>query len=263
MYSRAVVHPSAIVEPGAELAPDVEVGPLCHVGPHVRLARGVRLVSHVVVAGRTRIGAGTVVYPFASLGLPPQDRKFAGEPSRLEVGARNVIREYATMHLGTAGDRMVTTVGDDGLFMVGSHIGHDSRVGDHVVLTNHVSLGGHTSVGDHVMVGAASGLHQFARIGAHAVVGASTPVRRDVVPFALCTGDEARIAGLNLVGLRRRGFDNGRIRALQRALERLFARAGTLEGRLSAMEREFAGHPDVAQLVAFARAPSKRGLARP
>ncbi len=258
-----MIHPSAIVETGAELDADVEIGPFCHVGPHVRLAQGVRLVSHVVVAGRTRIGTDTVIYPFACLGLPPQDRKFAGEPSRLEIGARNVIREYATMHLGTKGDRMVTTVGDDGLFMVGSHVGHDSDVGDHVVLTNHASLGGHTSVGDHVMMGAASGLHQFARIGRHVVVGAGTPVRRDVVPFALCTGDAARIEGLNLVGLRRRGFDNGRIRALQAAFERLFAKVGTHTERLTAIEAEFGTHPEVRELVAFARSPSKRGLARP
>jgi UDP-N-acetylglucosamine acyltransferase len=154
-------------------------------------------------------------------------------------------------------------VGDDGLFMVGSHIGHDSDVGHHVVLTNHVSLGGHTSVGDHVMMGAASGLHQFARIGRHAVVGAGTPVRRDVVPFALCTGDAARIEGLNLVGLRRRGFENGRIRALQEALDRLFAKGGTRAERLDAIEADFADHAEVVELVAFARSPSKRGLAQP
>ncbi len=220
-----MIHPTAVVEAGAQLSEGVEIGPFCHVGPHVRLGVGVRLLSHVVISGHTRIGEGTVVHPFACLGGPPQDRKYGGEPSQLELGARNHVREYATMHGGTAGGGMVTRVGDDGLFMVGSHIGHDCRIGDQVVLTNHVSVGGHAMVGDHVVMGAGAGLHQFARIGRHAAVGADTPVRRDVVPFALCSGDAARIEGLNLVGLRRRGFDNPRIRILQAAFERLLINA--------------------------------------
>lgn len=258
-----VIHPTAVIEAGARLAADVEVGPFCHVGAHARLERGVRLLTHVVVSGHTRIGEGTVVHAFACLGGPPQDRKYAGEASPLEIGARNIIREYATMNGGTAGGGGLTRIGDDGLFMVGSHVGHDCHVGDRVVLTNHVSLGGHALVGDHVVMGAGAGLHQFARIGRHAAVGADTPVRRDVVPFALCTGDAARIEGLNLVGLRRRGFENHRIRVLQAAFERLFATRGTRAGRLDALATEFADSPDVAYLVNFARTPSRRGLARP
>ncbi len=258
-----MVHATAVVSDGAQLGADVEVGPFCHVGPRVRLGDGVRLLSHVVISGETSVGTQTVIHPFACLGGPPQDRKYAGEASRLRVGARNVVREYATMHGGTRGGGMVTQIGDDGLFMVGSHVGHDSHIGDRVVLTNHVSVGGHAMVGDDVLMGAAAGLHQFARIGRHAFVGAGTPVRRDVVPFALCTGDTARIAGLNLVGLRRGGFDNGRIRVLQAAFARLFATEGTQADRLAALEQDFVTWPDIARLVAFARAPSKRGLARP
>jgi UDP-N-acetylglucosamine acyltransferase len=256
------IHPTAIVDDGARLEPDVEIGPYCTVGPDVELAAGVRLVSHAVATGRTRIGPGCVIHPFAVLGAEPQHLAHRGEPTRLEIGARNVIREHVTMHAGTAAGRGVTTVGSDGFFMAGAHVAHDCIVGDHVVFANNATLGGHVEVGDHVFMGGLSAAHQWSRIGRHAFVGGLAPVTRDVIPFAL-VGNDAHLEGINLVGLKRRGFSREAINDLRAAYRMLFAQEGTLQERVEDVAHIFAGSAEVQEVIAFVRADANRPLCLP
>ena len=259
----AEVHPTAIVEPGAYLGKGVVVGPWCTVGPDVALGDGVRLISHVTVAGRTAVGPNTVVYPFASIGMPPQDLKYRGEASRLEIGSGNTIREHVTMNPGTEGGGMVTRVGDNGLFMIGAHVAHDCTVGDRVVFANNASIAGHVTVGDFAIIGGLSTVHQFCRIGAHAMIGLNTAVVGDVIPFGSVAGDRARMVGLNVVGLRRRGFARSDIQALRTAYRLLFAEEGTLAERLEDVARMYADNAAVMDIVAFVRADSSRPVCQP
>jgi UDP-N-acetylglucosamine acyltransferase len=259
----ADVHPTAIVEPGAVLGDGVSVGPYCTIGGKVELGDDVRLESHVVIAGRTSIGSGTRVYPFAVIGHAPQDLKYRGEDSRLIIGQRNVIREHVTMNPGTKGGGMATVVGDDGLFMVGAHVAHDCRVGDHVIMANNATLGGHVQIGDHAVLGGLSAVHQFVRIGAHAMIGGMSGVEHDVVPYALVMGDRARLSGPNLVGLRRRGFTRAEIEDLRQALRLLFELDGTIRDRLDRISGQFGDSRTVKELVAFVAADSSRALCRP
>lgn len=254
------IHPSAIVEQGAELGQGVAVGPFCHVGPRVRLGDGVTLKSHVVIAGDTGIGADTVIFPFACIGEAPQDLKFQGEQTRLVIGARNRIREYVTMNPGTAGGGGLTQVGDDGLFMAGSHVAHDCRIGNHVILVNNVAIAGHCVLEDEVIVGGLSGVHQFVRIGRGAMIGAVTMVTADVLPHALVSGPRGHLDGLNLVGLKRRGAGRAEIAALRELLGALgtgnfreTARARA-SGPATGMERE---------VLDFILAPSERSFLAP
>jgi len=200
------IHPTAIIAPGARLADDVAIGPYCVVGEHVSLGSGVSLLAHVVIEGRTTIGAGTRIFPFASIGFEPQDLKYRGEESSLEIGSNNTIREYVTMNPGTAGGGMVTRVGNNSLFMVGVHIAHDCQVGDGVVMANNATLAGHVVIEDHAILGGLSAVHQFCRIGRHAMVGGLSAVVRDVIPYGQATGDRARLSGVNIVGMQRSGF---------------------------------------------------------
>jgi UDP-N-acetylglucosamine acyltransferase len=256
------VHPTAIVEDGARLEPGVEIGPYCFVGPNVELGAGVRIISHAVIEGFTRVGTECVVHAFAVLGGPPQHLAHRGESTRLEIGPRNVIREHVTMHTGTAAGRGVTTVGSDGLFMVGSHIAHDCIVGDHVVFANNATLGGHVQVGDHVFMGGLSAVHQWSRIGPHAFIGGLAPVTRDVIPYAL-VGNDAHLEGINLVGLKRRGFSRETIDDLRAAYRMLFAREGTFQERVEDVSRVFGGRPEVMEIVDFIRAEAIRPLCLP
>ena len=258
----ANVHPTAIVHDGAKLGPGVEVGPYCIVGPAVTLGAGVRLLSHVVVEGVTEIGEQCEVHPFANLGGPPQHLAHRGEPTRLVVGARNVIREHMTMHTGTAGGRGVTTVGSDCLFMVGSHIAHDCIIGDHVVLANNAAIGGHVQIGDHVFMGGLSAAHQHTRIGRHAFVGGLAPVTKDVIPYAL-VGNDAHLVGMNLVGLKRRGFSRETISDLRTAYRLLFAEEGAFSERVEDVARVFGQSPEVSEVIAFIRADANRPLCQP
>nr|MBP8929703.1 acyl-ACP--UDP-N-acetylglucosamine O-acyltransferase [Paracoccus sp. (in: a-proteobacteria)] len=203
--AESAIHPSSVVDPDARIGEGCEIGPFCVVGPQVTLGRGVVLKSHVVVAGETVIGDETVVFPFASVGEIPQDLKFKGERARLEIGARNRIREYVTMNPGTEGGGGVTRVGDDGLFMAGSHVAHDCQIGNRVILVNNASVAGHCVLEDDVIVGGLSGVHQWVRIGRGAMIGAVTMVTADVIPFGLVQGPRGHLDGLNLVGLKRRG----------------------------------------------------------
>lgn len=215
------IHPTAVIEPGAELGSGVEIGPFCVVGPQVWLADGVVLKSHVVVTGETSVGEGTVIFPFASVGEVPQDLKFRGERVRLEIGARNRIREYVTMNPGTEGGGGVTVIGDDGLFMAGSHVAHDCRIGNKVILVNNASVAGHCVLEDEVIIGGLSGVHQWVRIGRNAMIGAVTMVTADVIPYGLVQGPRGHLDGLNLVGLKRRGASRSEIVALRNLLAEL------------------------------------------
>lgn len=225
------IHPSAVVEDGATIADGCVIGPFCHIGAEVSLAAGVTLKSHVVVTGQTSIGADTEVFPFAVIGEIPQDLKFDGEKTRLEIGARNRIREHVTMNTGTSGGGGVTRVGDDGLFMAGCHIAHDAQVGNRVIVVNSAALAGHCVLEDDVIVGGLSGVHQFVRIGRGAIIGAVTMVTNDVIPYGLVQADRGRLDGLNLVGLKRKGVARSDITALRAAFQMLAQGEGTFQDR--------------------------------
>jgi UDP-N-acetylglucosamine acyltransferase len=257
------VHPTAIVHPKAALGQGVSIGPYSVVGPEVVLGDHVQLMSHVVIDGRTTIGAQTIVFPFASLGQTPQDLKYRGEPSSLEIGARNRIREHVTMNIGTEGGGMVTRIGDDGLFMVSAHVAHDCILGDHVIMANNATLGGHVVIGDYAVIGGISAVHQFVRIGPHAMVGGMSGVEHDVIPFGLVMGDRARLTGLNLIGMERRGFAREDIQGAREAYRMMFGPNGTLAERIDEVARVFAANAQVSQIIAFARAKSSRGLSQP
>jgi len=259
----AHVHPTAIVDPAAGLGADVVIGPYCLIGPQVTLEDGVELAAHVVVDGLTRIGAGTRIYPFAAIGLPPQDLKYRGEMSRLEVGRNTVIREHVTMNPGTHGGGMVTRVGDHCLFMAGSHVAHDCLIGDHVILVNCATLGGHVQVDDWAIIGGLSAAHQFTRIGRHAMVGGMSGVETDVIPYGRVIGNRARLEGLNIVGLKRRAFSREIIHDLRNAYRLLFAPEGTMAERLADVEALFRDNETVMEIVRFIRADSSRGICQP
>ncbi|HLI14045.1 MAG TPA: acyl-ACP--UDP-N-acetylglucosamine O-acyltransferase [Alphaproteobacteria bacterium] len=259
----AKVHPTAIVDSRAALAPGVEIGPYSVIGPHVRLMEGVQVGPHVVIDGRTRIGPNTRIFPFASIGHIPQDLKYGGEPSELVIGASNTIREHVTMNPGTKGGGMVTRVGDNCLFMVGVHIAHDCKVGDHVVMANNATLAGHVEVGDWAFLGGLCAVHQFARIGKHAMIGGMSGVENDVIPYGSVVGNRARLAGLNIVGLKRRGFTREQVHALRTAYRLLFAQEGTMTERLSDVEEIYHDNEVVMEIVAFIRADSSRAICQP
>ncbi|MBI1867006.1 MAG: acyl-ACP--UDP-N-acetylglucosamine O-acyltransferase [Methylocystis sp.] len=262
------IHSSAIVESGAVLGEGAVVGPYCHVGAHVELGADVELASHVVVSGETRIGAGTRIFPFASLGNEAQDLQSLGEPGTLSIGAHCIIREGVTINLGSSRGGAGTKVGDHCAFLAYSHIAHDCQIGDHIVLSNNVLLGGHVEAGDHVMIGGASAVHQHVRIGAHAFVAGLSGLEGDVIPFGLAGGNRAHLFGLNLVGLRRRGFSSERIAALRAAYRLIFAREGSsrehvMAERIESAATQFSGQSDVAALLDFLRASSVRPLCAP
>ena len=257
------VHPTAIIENGAILGSDVTVGPYCSIGPEVSLGDGVVLHSHVVVAGRTSVGSGTEVYPFASIGHNPQDLKYAGESSALEIGSDNVIREHVTMNPGTEGGGMLTRIGDGCLFMMASHVAHDCQICDHVILVNNATLGGHVEIGEWAIIGGLSAVHQFVRIGRHAMVGGMSGVENDVIPYGSVVGNRAHLSGLNLVGLRRRGFSRGDIHDLRRAYRLIFAPEGTLQERLADVSELFSSVEPVMEIVEFTGADSSRSICQP
>jgi UDP-N-acetylglucosamine acyltransferase len=245
------------------LADGVVIGPYCIVGEHVALAEGVCLRAHVVVDGYTAVGAGTRIFPFASIGLEPQDLKYRGEVSRLEIGRNNTIREHVTMNPGTAGGGLLTRVGDDCLFMVGVHVAHDCRIGSHVVMANNATLGGHVTIEDYAILGGLSAVHQYVRIGRHAMIGGMSGVERDVIPYGQVMGERARLTGLNIIGIQRRGFARDDIQALRGAYQVLFAPEGTLAERLDATAARFGEVGPVADIVDFIRADSSRAICQP
>ena len=258
------IHPTAIVDATAELADGVEIGPWCTVGPGVTLAEGVRLVSHVVVQQDTTVGPRTVVHPFSVIGGDPQHGGYKGEPVRLEIGADNVVREHCTFNRGTPGDRKLTTIGSNGLFMTGAHVGHDAIVGDHVTMANHATLGGHSRVGSRVFLGGLCAVHQFGRVGQGAIVGGLAAVTRDVIPYGSVWGNHASLHGLNLIGLKRKGYGKDAIRRLLAAYRDLFERDDApFAERLGAVEAAYADLPEIMEIVAFVRDGGRRPLCLP
>jgi len=257
------IHSTAIVAPGARLADDVVVGPYCVIGEHVALAAGVNLKAHVVIDGRTTIGERTRIFPFASVGHEPQDLKYDGEASSLEIGADNTIREHVTMNPGTTGGGMVTRVGNHCLFMVGCHVAHDCQIGDHVIMANNATLAGHVVIEDHALLGGLSAVHQFVRIGRHAMIGGMSGVERDVIPYGQVMGDRARLHGLNIIGMQRRGFTRDDIQGLRSAYNYLFGDAGTFSERVDEIAKRFGGIRPVDDLISFIRADSSRAICQP
>ncbi len=232
------IHPSAVIETGAQIGQGVRIGPFCHVGPDVVLHDGVELKSHVVVTGDTVVGEDSVVFSFACIGEIPQDLKFKGEKSRLEIGARNRIREHVTMNTGTEGGGGVTSVGDDCLFMTGAHVAHDARVGDRVIVANQGAVAGHCVIEDDVIIGGLSGIHQWVRVGRGAIIGAVTMVTNDVIPYGLVQAPRGALDGLNLVGLKRRGVARTDITALRAAFQMLAQGEGAFQDRARRLGEE-------------------------
>ncbi|MEO8122564.1 MAG: acyl-ACP--UDP-N-acetylglucosamine O-acyltransferase [Burkholderiales bacterium] len=259
------IHPTAIVDPRAELAATVTVGPYSIIGPHVVIGEGTTIGAHCVIEGRTRIGRENRVFQFCSIGAVPQDKKYGGEPTALEIGDRNTIREFCTFNLGTAQDSAVTRVGSDNWIMAYVHIAHDAQVGNQVVLANNATLAGHVHVGDWVIIGGLTGVHQFVKIGAHAMVGFASAVSQDVPPFMMVDGNPLAVRGFNVEGLRRRGFTPARIAAVKQ-MHRLLYRDGlTLDDARASIAALGEASPDAgvdveAMLTFLAKA--QRGIAR-
>ncbi len=259
----ASIHPTAEVDAKAQLGDDVAVGAYCVIGPDVVLGDGVMLEAHVVIGGDTAIGARTHIFPFASIGLKPQDLKYRGEASKLVIGADNQIREHVTMNPGTAGGGAVTRVGDGCLFMVGAHVAHDCQIGNSVIMANNATLGGHVVIEDFAIIGGLAAIHQFVRIGRHAMVGGMSGVEQDVIPFGSVMGDRAHLSGLNLVGLKRHDFTRDDIHALRTAYRLLFADEGTMAERLDDVEDVLGTSSAVRQIVDFMKLQSQRGVCQP
>lgn len=253
-----VRHRTAIIHDEARLADSVTVGPFAIIGPGVELAEGVRVGAHAVLERNTRVGEDCEIHPGAVLGTDPQDLKFEGEESWLEVGRRTVVREYATLNRGTA-ESGLTRVGSDCLVMAYAHVAHDCRVGDHVILSNAVNMAGHVEIEDHVIVGGVTAIHQFVRIGAHAFVGGGSRLPQDVVPYTIVAGNPCAAYGINLTGLRRRGFDKETIGALRDAYRTIFQSDLNIGAALDHLEAEGPNVPEVRQMIDFVRA-SERGI---
>lgn len=259
----AIIHPTAIVEDGAQIGPGCSIGPYCLVGPQVVLGAHVSLEGHVAVAGITKIGDATKIWPFASIGHAPQDLKYAGEPTELVIGARNRIREHSTMNPGTIGGGGVTRVGDDGLFMMGSHVAHDCTVGNHVILANNASLAGHCVVEDRVIMGGLSAVHQFVRLGRGAMIGGLAAVVADVIPYGSVAGDRAHLVGLNLVGLKRSGIDRVILSGLRAAFSEMFEGESTFSERVAVVETRYPDNPLVIEVSRFVQSGSSRSFTMP
>jgi UDP-N-acetylglucosamine acyltransferase len=253
----AAIDPTARIEPGAVIGDNVSIGPYCVIGPHVQIGDGCKLIAHVHIAGHTTIGPRSVLYPFASLGTPPQSVKYRGGPTRLVIGADCDIREGVTVNTGTEDDRGVTEVGDRCWLMVGSHVGHDCKVGNDVIFANNVVLGGHVTIGDFAVFGGQAAVRQFVRIGEGAMVVGLSGVRADVIPFGLVQGPLADLIGLNIVGMRRRGSTKADIHRLRKAYEMMFFGRGTFRERLDQVAAENGADPLVAKVIAFIRSGSR------
>ncbi len=266
MSSSSLIHPSALVDARARLHASVSVGPYAVIGPQVSIGAGTSIGAHCVIEGHTSIGEDNRIFQFASLGAAPQDKKYAGEPTRLVIGQRNTIREFCTFNTGTVQDRGETTIGDDNWIMAYVHIAHDCLVGSHAILANNATLAGHVHVGDHAIIGGLTGIHQFCHVGAHAMAGFASHVSQDVPPFMTVAGNPLAMRGLNSEGLRRRGFSPERIAALKQGYRLLYRQGRTLEDALAALlaladtlEADAGG--DIRQLHRFVAA-SQRGIAR-
>jgi len=259
----STIHATAQVDPGAKLGSNVEIGAFCVVGPHAELGDNVVLRSHVVIEGRTAIGAGCKIFPFASVGLEPQDVKYKDDPSTVTIGENTIVREHVTVHRGTPTGHLATHVGSNCFLMIGAHVAHDCQIGDNVTLVNGVTLGGHVSVGDGAIVGGLSAVHQFVRIGAYSFVGGMSGVAADLIPFGMALGNRANLNGLNIVGLKRKGFSREQIHELRKAYRMLFSSEGTLKERLEDVEAMFSANELARQIIDFIKSDSDRSFCVP
>lgn len=259
----ASIDPTARVESGARIGNDVTIGPYCVVGAHAVVEDGCRLIAHVHIAGHTTLGARSIVYPFASLGTPPQSVKYKGGPTRLVIGAQCEIREHVTMNTGTEEAGGITEVGARCFFMVGAHIAHDCRVGNDVTFANNATLGGHVIVGDHVFFGGMSAVHQFVRIGEGAMISGVTGVPGDLIPFGYARGSYASLVGINVVGMKRHGYSRDDMRRVRSFQREFFGGAGKFSERLQGLAKKYAGDPVVGKIVAFIQEGGPRTLVRP
>jgi UDP-N-acetylglucosamine acyltransferase len=246
-----VIHATAIISPEAELADDVTVGPYAVIGARVRIGRGSVIGAHVIVSGPTTMGEGNRVFPFAAIGEEPQDKKYGGEDTRLEIGNGNTIREFCTINRGTAQDAGVTRVGDDNWLMAYTHIAHDCQLGNHVIMSNNATLAGHVHVGDHVILSGFTAVHQFCRLGAHSFIGGQAGITRDVLPFMLVAGQPPEPRGINQEGLKRRGFTAEQIRNLKEAYRILYRSGLRLVDAREQLAELAASQPEVRAIVAF------------
>ena len=261
--TKSSIHKSAIIEEGAIIGDDCFIGPFSYIGENVKIGNGTICQSHVVIKGHTDIGENNEIYPFASLGQKPQDLKYKGEKSSLEIGHDNSIREYVTMHTGTQGGSLKTVVGHSCLFMIGCHIAHDCMVGNHVIMANNGAIAGHVTLGDFVILGAGSGVHQFVSIGKHSIVGAMAAIDKDIPPFCTAVGERSYLRGINIEGLKRRNFSKKDIVEIQGVFRDLFVaekEGSTKEKAQEILLSDKANNPYIVDFVNFIINPSKRGL---
>jgi UDP-N-acetylglucosamine acyltransferase len=251
------IDPSAKIASGAVIGADVKIGPYCVIGPNVQIGDGCELFSHVHLTGHTTIGAGTQIYPFASLGTPPQSVHYKGEPTRLTIGAKCQIREHVTANTGTVSGGGVTAIGDNCMLMVGSHVAHDCHVGNNVIFANNAAIGGHVEVQDFVFLGGHCVVHQHTRLGESAMVAGYSAVREDVIPYGYVLYPAARLAGINVVGMRRRGVKRDGLAAVRAAYDTLFEGEGEFAARVDQVEAEHGSNPQVAQIIAFLRSAKR------
>ena len=257
-----MMHSSSVISKKAKIGNNVKIGPFCSVGESVQLENGVELISNVHIEGNTKIGKETKIFPFASIGTAPQDLKYKQEPNSLVIGERNIIREYVTINPGTSGGGGQTLIGNDCLFMISSHIAHDCKVGNNVIIANNVPLGGHVIIEDSVVIGGNSAVQQFTRIGRLAMIGGMTGVLKDVIPFGLSIGNRNHLQGLNLIGLRRKNYDNKKIIELNKAYNEIFS-SKNLHENLNKIDDEFKGNELVEEVVNFIAKDKKRAICTP
>lgn len=257
------IHPTALVHENSQVGSNISVGAYSVIGEHVVLGDGVKIHPHVVVEGRTIVGAETEIFQFASVGAQPQDLKYNGEPSELHIGQKCTIRENVTINTGTEGGGMLTKVGHNCLIMAGAHIAHDCKVGNHVIFVNNATLAGHASVGDHAILGGLSAVHQFVRIGEHAFIGGMSGVENDVIPYGSVIGNRAKLGGLNLVGLRRRDIEKSEIHTLRNAYAQLFIEEGSFQERVNLVSESYPDSPLVRNMIDFIRSGNGRRICMP
>jgi len=256
-----MIHPTAIIHPGAQLAENVSIGPYSVIGEYVKIGSGTTVASHVVIEGRTELGCDNQVYQFASIGANPQDLKYAGQETYLKIGDRNRIREFTTLNRGTAEGGGITTIGNDNLFMAYSHVAHDCLIQDHAILANGATLAGHVEIESAAILGGLSAVHQFCRIGCHTMISGGAMVAQDVPPYTVAQGDRAKTMGLNLIGLKRRGFSEEAIRGIKKAYRLVFRSGMRLEDALAKIADEIDTTPELDHFVTFIK-ESQRGIAR-
>ena len=257
-----MIHKSSVIDTNAKISNTVTIGPFCYIGPNVELSDGVELISNVHIEGFTKIGKNTILYPFAAIGTQPQDLKFKNEKTSLQIGEKNIIREYVTINPGTEGGGSKTIIGNNCLFMISSHIAHDCNIGDNVIIANNVPLGGHVTIEDNVVIGGNSAVQQFTRIGRLAMIGGMTGVLKDVTPFALSIGNRNYLQGLNLIGLRRKKYDNKKIMGLDKAYKESFS-SKNLHENLSEINGEYKDNELVSEVIRFIEKYKKRPICVP